>query len=1478
MRPGKRLPLAGVILLSIAMEGVADGETNLALGKPAFSFPVISHEAGFYERLTDGDPESSSHWRGWSKSAYLVVDLGKPQPLDAVRVHCSNVSDYFAGWFNLKPPLKLYIGDRLDRLRFVEERNPAANYEPALIAERGQGFVQFDLPGSAGRYVVLHFFVGWGVHLKELEVVRTGAPPAEQIQAGPVYDLEELWRRRASLSAWLPMSTEVVTPHIRWARPCARGRLKTLFVMGKGQFRLLAELEQRMDLDWDWIPILWGGAVDHPEVSPFNRFQERDALTKLSGELDLIVLAASVQWADLPGPVRTRILEQIAGGAGLIYVDPLESSLLPDIVALRDAAGVTPEDEASRARYALDSVRLMKPLPADFLRSGIHGEGRVAWLTYDHFLKQEKWNFSGSGVFPELAAYPEMPSPAENFYAFFADLAYRTAGRPAPVCIQRAELTDRGLVLEVAGAGLTGFQRDGLAVHLEVRDKHYEDSGTFVRRLDDAEQAEVIVPRSELDALFRKGPNLLNLRVQDVRGAVHDWAIVPYESQAPGIRDVETAPGGYPGSGEPFSVVLDGPESGDRVTAEAYDGYERLVWEASTPVDGRERVPFVMDVSDAMSTAVRLRTTLWTGADIVDRVSRVVPRGLDGVDSTGTRYGFDVWGEAPTAFSRPWQLHVLQTQRDAGVEGTLAYANYYASQELDDDAWDRMLDDFFALFTINGLRPIFQYSAGVGHYCARNVGNRLWKPKNEEESHMILGDPAFMEQYVEHVNRNVDVGRKWGITAYSSGDEQQGWMSFHPTNIAAFREHLRERYGDDVAALNRSWGSAFDSFDDAEPTKLGNIGEGLSRVELEEGRGSFEIIESDEKLQATRGAELYSIAPWMEYRLFMDDLFARVHGETVTSFAERDEGLRFGLDGTRYAGAIGFDWPKLLANVNDIVCYNEPVQAEVIRDYQRPGMHSASFVGYDTHDKDELWATSRSWLDLIRGLKGISYYASSGYRAGKTVPHHRFGLVAEDLRLSHSGAIHAREVAEIRRGIDALIFNARPVPYRAAVRYSQACLAAGDFVRANQVRNLSNGYHAAPSGIDELKGVERIMIDLGLHWRYVTDRELREGFLEDHEAIELLVIPYGVCIDEEEVEAALRLLQRGGTVVATGEFGIFDLRGTAHEADLRDRLFGVRAANNQWMKAGDARKSTVAVRQVAEGRADYPVIHEELSVSGAEVVRAFVDGTPAVIERGHGTGRAVYMNTAFSGYDAYLPVYVPGPYHDPRSRRESLAREHRELFRTALGRSADARSVTIETDYYPETPAPYYRIAAYGQRDGGVLYGFLQEHFRRDYYVVNETRLRPGEGLDCRLTFDREGHIFDVRAKRYLGYGREVEANIHPCVAAIYAVLPHRPVALQLDAPERVERGKPATLRARMEYEVQASSTVEANVHLRFHDPRGEEVSCYARNLLLDGPAGDAGEATIRFALNDLAGAWRITAEDTVSGNSDQRFIVVDDR
>ena len=668
--------MVAVIVPWAVCEASEKGE-NRALEKNVYSLPVLNYDTEFYRNITDGDLKTFGDCKTWTRYACLVIDLEEPNNIDEVRVHCSNVRNLSGIWFNLKPHIAVYTGVTLNSLQFLREINPAQNYEDVNPDKRKQSYISFSDLDTYGRYVVLYFFKGWGLKLYEIEALKHDKTHRAFVPPISTISLKELWLKHASVSGWIKMSTEEITPHVKWSNPAVAGPLRALFFIGKGQFRAIAELNQRMELDWDWVPIIRTATVDRPEVSPMTVIEEKEALEKLSTDLDVIVLAASIKWADLPESVRSAILKKVEEGAGLICVDPIGKYLLPEIQKIFSNLKSSGEDiEKIKEKYALDVVRYMVPLRDDILSLGNYGSGKVALLKYDNFLKKERWNFSGSGLFPEFYPYKILPSPTENFYAFLIELMYRVSNRKSSIRISETSAIGENIRIVLNSEAVPAESSCGLSLHFEIRDKNYDPYAgkslhlgagkpVWLGLKQNEKSSSVSLPLKKISPVLRKGRNYINLWIRDVHGSVHDFAIVSVDVSVPGIKSINLKPEGYARGIGDFDVVLDSSDAGDFIEAEVTDAYSRLIWKNEVQVGEKDRVKFTMNLSDAMSPAANLKVSLEKDDRTIDMVRIVVPCGVDDSDDPLENYTFDVWGEAPWRLSYPWGQYALRKQRQA---------------------------------------------------------------------------------------------------------------------------------------------------------------------------------------------------------------------------------------------------------------------------------------------------------------------------------------------------------------------------------------------------------------------------------------------------------------------------------------------------------------------------------------------------------------------------------------------------------------------------------------------------------------------------------------------------------------------------------------------------------------------------------------------------------------------------------------------
>jgi len=123
------------------------------------------------------------------------------------------------------------------------------------------------------------------------------------------------------------LTFEVKTPHIRWARPYAKGTTRVLFFIGGRDtvFRECVELMQRFDLKAE--AVLWARIVDskvdhwHGDEAGVGRMA-----ALLEKDWDVFVFLG-ISPEKMPGPLRQRMFEKVRGGAGMVLSGVAENEM-----------------------------------------------------------------------------------------------------------------------------------------------------------------------------------------------------------------------------------------------------------------------------------------------------------------------------------------------------------------------------------------------------------------------------------------------------------------------------------------------------------------------------------------------------------------------------------------------------------------------------------------------------------------------------------------------------------------------------------------------------------------------------------------------------------------------------------------------------------------------------------------------------------------------------------------------------------------------------------------------------------------------------------------------------------------------------------------------------------------------------------------------------------------------------------------------
>jgi hypothetical protein len=123
------------------------------------------------------------------------------------------------------------------------------------------------------------------------------------------------------------VSTDFETPHEKWGRPYAQGRIRVLWIGAPGgQYRLISELAQRFDMEFEAVVCYGGpdapGSTDSYVVRAEGNTpaeKKRELAQKLAKDYDVIVLSWPLK--ELPPVAKYRIVKSVIVARRLAFAD-----------------------------------------------------------------------------------------------------------------------------------------------------------------------------------------------------------------------------------------------------------------------------------------------------------------------------------------------------------------------------------------------------------------------------------------------------------------------------------------------------------------------------------------------------------------------------------------------------------------------------------------------------------------------------------------------------------------------------------------------------------------------------------------------------------------------------------------------------------------------------------------------------------------------------------------------------------------------------------------------------------------------------------------------------------------------------------------------------------------------------------------------------------------------------------------------------
>jgi beta-galactosidase len=448
-------------------------------------------------------------------------------------------------------------------------------------------------------------------------------------------------------------------------------------------------------------------------------------------------------------------------------------------------------------------------------------------------------------------------------------------------------------------------------------------------------------------------------------------------------------------------------------------------------------------------------------------------------------------------------------------------------------------------------------------------------------------DEAAVQEHVTKLAQDYLPAREHGVFVYSLGDENDTLGScLSPHCAVAYRRYLQETYGS-LDALNASWGTAFGAWGEV----------GLSKAD-----------DNEEATSVQQG----NTARWFDRQAFKSYNYVQYCRKYAEAYREIDPEARTGFEGAgTFAGGDDLD---LIARSLEFWSPYPGTADEVLRSLAAPGFPHANWMGYT---KDASSLLGKFWRMVTRGMDAVWWWRWDCIGAFH-------GWLAPDLRPYPAVQEIVKDTQIVRDGLGDLLLKSEMQDDGVAVLYSYPSVFAHKLGEGGSYGAYESAHLA----------VHTMVRDLGLQFRYVTDRQLRLGEF-DAKRWKVLFLPRAEALGDTEAEVIRQYVEHGGVVIADVRPGMYDDHCKARARGVLDDLFGVTREG-----AGAAKVATAALRGEAAFSFEKALVDPAVRLSTGEA-QGEAEGVPLVITRQVGRGRTVLLNFAAAAYPKLSAAETP---------------------------------------------------------------------------------------------------------------------------------------------------------------------------------------------------------------------------------------------
>lgn len=728
---------------------------------------------------------------------------------------------------------------------------------------------------------------------------------------------------------------------------------------------------------------------------------------------------------------------------------------------------------------------------------------------------------------------------------------------------------------------------------------------------------------------------------------------------------------------------------------------------------------------------------------------------------------------------------------------------------------------------------IIPYTTAFHGITLPELFSKEWVAKTEEKAREAalnnriyggfghtLGDENYMNAFKPE-------GRFW--------DGEEVWEEF--------QEYLRKVYSS-IDALNKQWDTTYIDWKD------------------------IRFTTEEEMLRNKQNP-----SPWVDFRMFITKKFIDTQRKIKDVIKEINPDAFVGWDGCeQFSSYDGYDWFQYTQgfDLNNIyINYfisNSKYPNKIFNGYcVRSFTPKTNLRGCWMNNVDPIWGVHYApWFLLFSGFNSIWWWSGTfpGLEIFAFDWFYKPTPVFEEL---------IRETQEIKKGPASLLFHSEEIKSPIAIHYSEnnwhaSTLSSGI---GNHVNNLGlstelwfskkmtlnyldpgadfvklwsdiepAGHYAVSS-----KNFITMMNDMGFGCEMVARQQIETGYLNNYK---VLILPFVESLSLKEAQAIKDFVQNGGFLIADYRCGIRDEHGKMYpKGGILDEVFGIQQASGGPIKKQPMKVYIDKLLHFSTGidliSGSFPIVfsQQETKSLTALPLGCTDEGTQIFFFNKYGRGYALFLNCDIYNYYEL--------------RRNSLETNMREIFgillRGALGDCFD-RPRYKNGRFLDQT-------FIFNYKDGLIVYtGVIRDFVGKD-----------SSTWEVVIPLKKEGYIYDVRTKKYLGFGNKVETLLGPGEAKLFACLPYRirEVKVKSKSGKLIQRGDKVICDI---YVIPEGGCPLQNhtVYITVLDSTGNDRFYLAKTLYL---TSGRGSFSIPIALNDPIGKWRVSVKEVISGKED---------